>query len=125
MTMTLGQSHSQSEATGAGLRGPFPLTPDSIAEELVNGSPGAYALGYTDRFGRFVISYVGSGGEDLKAKLKGHVGTAPQFKFRHYADQKPAFEKECELFHQFRPSGNFLHPSRPHGADWTCPRCRK
>jgi hypothetical protein len=29
------------------------------------------------------------------------------------------------MFHQFMPSGNFLHPSRPQGEDWTCPRCRR
>jgi len=116
---------AQPEAMGAGLRGPFPLTPDTIAEEVVDNSPGAFALGHTDRLGRFVISYVGSSGDDLRTKLKGHVGTAPQFKFRHYANPKPAFEKECELFHQFLPPGNILHPSRPRGSDWTCPRCRR
>jgi hypothetical protein len=29
------------------------------------------------------------------------------------------------MFHQFMPAGNFLHPGRPPGADWTCPRCRR
>jgi hypothetical protein len=39
--------------------------------------------------------------------------------------QRQAFEKECEMFHQFMPTGNFLHPSRPPASDWTCPRCRR
>lgn len=116
---------NKAEASGSGLNGPFSLAPDSIAEEIVAGSPGAYALGYTDHFGRFVISYVGSGGDDLASKLRAHVGTAPQFKFRHFAVRQAAFEKECELFHQFMPRGNFLHPSRPAGTDWNCPRCRR
>jgi hypothetical protein len=116
---------TQQELVGAGLHGPFALASDAIDEELVDNCPGAYALGYTDRLGRFSITYVGSAGEDLKAKLKGHIGTAALFKFRHFAGQKQAFEKECEMFHQFLPVGNFLHPSRPPGADWTCPRCRR
>lgn len=116
---------TKGETSGSGLRGPFPLSPDSIAEEIVDGSPGAYALGCTDRLGRFVISYVGSAGDDLKNRLRAHIGTAPQFKFRHFAAQRAAFEKECELFHQFMPTGNFLHPSRPAATDWSCPRCRR
>ena len=115
----------QQELTGTGLRGPFSLEREAIEEELVDRCPGAYALGFTDHLGRFSIMYVGSAGEDLKAKLREHIGTASQFKFRHFAEQRQAFEKECEMFHQFQPTGNFLHPSRPRGSDWTCPRCRR
>jgi hypothetical protein len=115
----------QQELVGSGLNGPFALGSDTIEEELVDNCPGAYALGFTDRWGRFSITYVGSAGEDLKSKLKGHIGTASQFKFRHFTMQKQAFEKECEMFHQFLPVGNFLHPSRPQGEDWTCPKCRR
>ncbi len=64
-------------------------------------------------------------GEDLKSKLKEPIGKASQFKLRHFAKQRQAFEKECEMFHQFLPVGNFLHPSRPQDTDWTCPRCRR
>jgi hypothetical protein len=116
---------AQQELVGTGLNGPFALGSDAIEEELVDNCPGAYALGFTDRLGRFSITFVGSAGEDLKSKLKAHIGTASQFKFRHFAQQRLAFEKECEMFHQFLPVGNFLHPSRPHGADWTCPKCRR
>ncbi|CAA2142877.1 hypothetical protein HYPP_03894 [Hyphomicrobium sp. ghe19] len=116
---------TQQELTGTGLHGPFSLAADAIDEELVENCPGAYALGFIDYLGRFSITYVGSAGENLKSKLKAHIGTASQFKFRHFAEQRLAFEKECEMFHQFLPSGNFLHPSRPHGTDWSCPRCRR
>jgi hypothetical protein len=116
---------TQQELVGTGLHGPFPLSSDSIDEELVDECPGAYALGFIDRFGRFSITYVGSAGEDLKSKLKSHIGTATQFKFRHFVQQRQAFEKECEMFHQFMPVGNFLHPSRPRDTDWTCPKCRR
>ncbi len=116
---------TQQELTGTGLRGPFRLASDAIDEELVDLCPGAYALGFTDGFGRFAITYVGSAGEDLKSKLRAHIGTASEFKFRHFADQRLAFEKECEMFHRFMPNGNFLHPGRPHGTEWKCPKCRR
>ena len=115
----------QHEVIGTGLHGPFALVSDAIEEELVPNCPGAYALGFTDRLGRFSITYVGSAGEDLKNKLKGHIGTAQQFKFRHFAQQRQAFEKECEMFHQFMPTGNFLHPGRPSGTNWLCPKCQR
>lgn len=116
---------TQQELIGSGLHGPFSLAADAIDEELAENCPGAYALGFTDHLGRFSITYVGSAGENLKSKLKAHIGTASQFKFRHFAEQRLAFEKECEMFHQFLPAGNFLHPSRPQGTDWACPRCRR
>jgi hypothetical protein len=116
---------TQQEMVGTGLRGQFDLAADAIEEELVDDCPGAYALGFIDLRGRFSITFVGSAGEDLKAKLREHIGTASKFKFRHYTMHKQAFEKECEMFHRFMPAGNFLHPSRPPGADWTCPKCRR
>jgi hypothetical protein len=116
---------AQQDVLSAGLNGPFILAWESIEEELVDNCPGAYALGFTDHLGRFAITFVGSAGDDLKSRLKGHIGTAPQFKFRHYAQQRQAFEKECEMFHRFMPAGNFLHPSRPQDVDWTCPKCRR
>ena len=116
---------AQQELVGTGLRGPFTLAADAIDEELVDDCPGAYALGFIDQLGRFSITFVGSAGEDLKSALKERIGTAPQFKFKHFAQQRQAFEKECEMFHQFMPMGNFLHPSRPPGTDWTCPNCRR
>lgn len=106
-----------------GLLGPFELVYDVIDDEVVGLRPGAYALGYTDHNGRFRITFVGSSSSDLKSRLKEHIGTAREFKFRHFATDKAAFEKECELFHLFLPTGNFLHPERPQGVNWTCPKC--
>lgn len=110
--------------TDAGLQGPFQLSTDIVNDEVVEGRSGAYALGYIDNLGRFCITFVGSSPVDLNARLKEHIGTAQYFKFRHLPTDRIAFEKECELFHDFRPGGNFLHPMRPDGSDWTCPRCR-
>ncbi len=111
-------------ASTTGLLGPYVLVFDVINDEVVDLRPGAYALGYTDNNGRFVVTFVGSSSADLRSRLKQHIGTARQFKFRHFATDRAAFEKECELFHQFWPAGNFLHPERPKNSNWACPRCR-
>lgn len=107
------------------LNGPFRLLCDSIEDEVVDGCPGAYALGFTDGNNRFCITYVGSAFTDLKSVLRGHIGTAPEFKFRHCSDERVAFELECELFHKFMPMRSFLHPQRQIDSDWLCPHCRR
>lgn len=114
----------KSDTSTTGLLGPHTLVFDVINDEVVNQRPGAYALGYTDNRGRFLVTYVGSAMADLKSKLKQHIGTARQFKFRHYATDQAAFEKECELFHRLLPVGNFLHPERPKMSNWSCPHCQ-
>ena len=114
----------QLQVPGTGLIGPYLLAIDVIDREVGGGNAGAYALGYIDNLGRFCITFVGSARTNLQSKLKEHVGTAQYFKFRHLLTERSAFEKECELFHDFLPIGNFLHPSRPTNHDWKCPKCR-
>lgn len=114
---------NRASLSGRPLNGPIKLTCDGIQDELADGCPGVFALGFTDQQGRFCITFVGSADADLKSVLRNHIGTAPEFKFRHYAAAEAAFERECELFHQFMPVGNFLHPERPPGSNWKCPKC--
>lgn len=37
--------------------------------------------------------------------------------------RRPAFEKECHLYHDFNPPDNTVHPARPAGTQYLCPRC--
>ncbi|MEQ1715877.1 MAG: hypothetical protein ABL907_07825 [Hyphomicrobium sp.] len=111
--------------SGFALKGPFSLNFDAIEDEVVEGCPAVFALGFTDNLGRFCITYVGSAGRELKSVLRGLIGTSQQFKFLHMPEHEAAFAKECELFHQFRPLGNFLHPERLAGSHWKCPRCQR
>lgn len=111
------------QSTSTGLHGPFALVYDVVDAEVAERHPGTYVLGYIDDMGRFCINFVGSSPTDLKSKLKERIGTAQYFKYRHFASDRAAFEKECELYHQFLPSGNFLHPDRPPNTTWQCPRC--
>lgn len=107
-----------------GLLGPFRLSFDGITGTLTRTSAGAYALGHLDSNGRFCINHVGRSDTDLKEKLCSYIGSATMFKFSYLPNSRAAFEKECELFHDFKPPGNRVHPGRPSGTNWECPRCR-
>jgi hypothetical protein len=105
----------------SGLRGPFALTSTGIDNNVTYTSPGAYALGRT-KDSKFLISYVGRSDDDVNARLHDHEGNYEQFKFEYCKSAKAAFEKECTLFHDFSPPDNDVHPARPRGTDWQCPR---
>jgi hypothetical protein len=107
-----------------GLLGPFPLTSQGIDIEITRTSPGAYALGSVDMASVFHVNYVGRSDDDLAKRLKQHVTAYKHFKYGCYASPKGAFEKECNLYHDFSPAANKVHPARPSGANWRCPRCR-
>ena len=110
----------------SGLSGPFALTTAGVATAVAEVSPGAYALGYTGTDGKFYIQYVGRSDDDVRKRLKDWVPTnyaQLQFKFSYFPSAKSAFEKECNLYHDFTPTWNSIHPARPRNANWECPRC--
>jgi hypothetical protein len=96
-----------------GLQGPYPLSFDAIDSVVRATSAGVYALGHTDAQGRFAINHVGRSDSDLRARLLDCIGSEKLFKYGYSASAQTAFEKECQLFHDFSPPGNRLHPSRP------------
>ncbi len=107
----------------SGLYGPHPLTLAGVSANVKGVGPGAYALGKTDANGTFYVDYVGRSDDDLAARLQRHTPEKyPQFKHAFYPSAKAAFEKECNLYHDFNPPDNKVHPARPRGTNWTCPR---
>lgn len=108
----------------SGLTGPFPLTYQGIEEAVQGGSPGVYALGSKDSKGRFAIMSIGRSDNDVKERLRACIGAGTFFKFDYFQSERDAFERECELFHDIEPPGNFVHPGRPAGTTLRCPRCR-
>ena len=110
--------------TKTGLQGPYRLSFDTIDTAVTRTLPGVYALGYADVQGRFCISHVGRSDDDVRTRLRDYIGSAALFKYGYYASSQTAFEKECELFHDISPPGNRLHPDRPKGTKWRCPRCQ-
>lgn len=109
--------------SSAKLAGPYRLTVDGIASIVPRGRAGTYLLGYPAPDGRFHVKNVGRAEVDLAEKLRACIGTAAMFKFEPMRSAREAFERECELFHDLRPPGNQLHPDRPAGTAWQCPRC--
>ncbi len=107
----------------SGLKGSFALTDEKIDEEVTKTSPGAYALGYTSG-ATFHIEYVGRSDTDVNDRLHDWAGKYKRFKYDYFSSAKAAFEKECNLYHDFDPADNKVHPARPQKTSWTCPRCR-
>jgi len=105
---------------GSGLLGPFALTADSIAAHVEPLSIGAYAAGRM-RDGKFFVRAVGRDDRDLAAALGELAGRYDAFKFRTYVSTRRAFEKECQLFHDFAPPDTKAHPQRPPGTRFVCP----
>lgn len=104
------------------------LTNKRIDEMITRTAPGVYVLDKTTK-GSFHVSYVGRSDDDVKGRLKDWVGTEYKFfKFDYATSPKNAFEKECELWHDYGgPEGkldNKIHPDRPEDTDWKCPRCK-
>ena len=109
-----------------GLWGPYSLDIDTIdAEVKKKNSAGAYALGHVNKEGEFVPKYVGRSDDDINGRLKKWVGSEySKFKFKYYDSPKAAFEKECNLYHDWKNQlDNKQHPDRPDGTNWKCPRC--
>lgn len=106
--------------------GPYALSSQNLDLALTRTGPGAYALGRLQTNGSFVVSYVGRSDADLKARLKSHAenGAYSVFKAGYAPSAKAAFEWECQMVHDFPGLDNAVHPARPAGSNWKCPRCR-
>ena len=107
-----------------GLSGPYRLTFDAIEAAVTQSSPGVFALGRADHGGRFFVSHVGRSDADIKVRLRDFIGSDSLFKYDYFPSSEAAFLRECELFHDIRPPRSLVHPGRPKGTSWECPRCR-
>jgi hypothetical protein len=112
-------------AQSAGLSGPHQLDAETIASVVSRKAAGAFALGRSEGE-TFYIRYVGRSDEDVAAALSEHVGDYQHFKFAYFGSPSTAFEKECQLYHDFGESklDNRFHPLRPSSGGGHCPRCR-
>jgi hypothetical protein len=102
------------------MEGPFSLTNESIDRAVTRTSPGNYIL---SRDGRHA-NYVGRSDIDLNARLKKWVSNSYRWFWGEYASSGyAAFVRECELYHSYSGIDNQIHPQRPTGTPWKCPRC--
>ena len=76
-----------------------------------------------------MLSYVGRADTDLNDRVKDHVDEGYEsFKYSYATSPKDAFEKKCENYHDFgenKSLDNKIHPDRPNGSSWECPKCDK
>lgn len=101
----------------------YSLTATNIDAAVQRKSPGAYALGTLRSDGVFVVGKVGRSDTDVGHRLLSQVGDYTHFKFGYCSSPKAAFLKECDLYHDFAPPGNKIHPDRPNNSGWKCPGC--
>ena len=110
-----------------GLGKSYSLDTKTIDAVVTKKSAGAYVLGHfrKEKEGNiFIPKYVGRSDDDINGRLKKWVGKYPRFKFGYYGSPKAAFEKECDLYHDWKKQlDNKQHPDRPENKDWQCPRC--
>lgn len=107
------------------LTGPYYLTTDGVNKSVTRTSAGVYALGKLSD-GVFYIGYVGRSDDDVNKRLLDHVKLSdPQFKIAYCSSAQAAFLAECELWHEYGGSRNPIHPARPAGTNYKCPRCTK
>jgi hypothetical protein len=100
------------------------LTDREIDGSKVRNRPGVYVLGAGTVAGNIVPRFVGRSEEDLKGRLKQHVGGESHFAFAHTSSAMGAYRAECELFHHLKPANNKAHPKLPKGTTWQCPWCK-
>jgi len=116
-------NQASKEAASSGLFGPYLLTDYEVRHNVIGGEIGVFALGFTAKDGVFYIDKVGRAEKDLVATLIKYEGIYKEFKFKFYETEKASYEKECELFHLFRPRDNIAHPVRPKGTRLNCRIC--
>lgn len=110
--------------TNSGLSGPYRLNFDAIAAVVTRTAAGVYALGHAGPNGKFCVNRIGRCDCDVRSRLLGFIGSDALFKYDYFPSSRAAFERECELFHDIAPPRNLVHPDRPKGTTWECPRCR-
>ena len=110
------------------MNGPYELTIEKIDEVITKTSAGNYALGYVKNK-KFIVQYVGRADSDLNDRLKDHIDEEYEmFKYSYATSPMAAFKKECENYHDFgenKKLDNKIHPDRPDGSSWKCPKCDK
>jgi len=106
-----------------GLGNAYRLTDANVDATVNRKSPGAYALGTVRSDGVFIVGKVGRSDSDVATRIRSQIGEYTHFKFGYCSSAKAAFLKECEMYHDFTPPGNKIHPDRPHNSTWSCPRC--
>ena len=108
----------------SGLLGPYPLTEETLQTYIEKAddwsSASVFALGAVKNQ-RFYLQRVGHADGDLAESLRPYIGEYPAFRFKFYRSTRSAYDKECKLYHAFKPPDNLTHPEKPKNTKFTCP----
>jgi hypothetical protein len=107
---------------------PYIYTKENVEQLITKISSGAYALGKIKDNGTFIINYVGRSDDNLAVRLATHekIDDYTHLKYGYCSSIKEAFEKECNLYHDFGENkllDNKVHPAKPNNTTYKCPRC--
>lgn len=104
-----------------GLFGPYQLTQANIDQHVATKGTGVYVLDKTTT-GEFKVAYVGRSDDDLPGRLATWMGKGyVYFKYGYFDSKLAAFNRECQIYHDFNPPDNIIHPDAPDGSSCTCP----
>jgi len=101
------------------------LSRQRVRQEVSDGQPGFYRLGYTID-GQFCTSYVGRSDSCLQTRLQAHAYLEwfTHFVPRPTPDKEEAYHLECLFYHlEQEQTANQRHPARPDHTDMHCPYC--
>jgi hypothetical protein len=108
----------------------YPLNSATVIDRVEDGAIGNFRLGNLDpRTDTVIIKYIGrsDGGpdQDLKSRLLDHAARRRHgyFFFAYQSTVREAFEQECLDYHAYPDLANRIHPDRPSGEKWRCPKC--
>ena len=113
----------------SGLGKPLPLEELTIQKE-VDGSPdwssaSVFVLGGVrqgvDGKLRFHIKKVSHVDGDLGKELRKFIGEYSGFRFKFFRSTRNAYDKECQIYHNFKPVENVEHPIKPKNTKFSCP----
>jgi len=112
----------------AGLGKPMPLDEITILEQVDKSedwsSASVFVLGGVRKSLegklRFRIRKVSHVDGDLGKELRKHIGKYSGFRFKFFRSTRNAYDKECQIYHAFRPIENVVHPIRPKNTKFVC-----
>jgi len=104
----------------------FPFTLQAIEDEVRRTAPGAYVLDPPESRVRVAGAFVGRSDTDVANNLIRHLKTGYKtFAYTYVKSPLEAYNIECEMWHEWKPAPNPLHPSVPAGIKTLCPVCGK
>ena len=112
----------------SGLGRPLPLKESTIQKEVDGSSDWSSASVFVlggirkgaDGKLRFHIKKVSHVDGDLGKELRKFIGKYSGFRFKFCRSTRNAYDKECEIYHNFKPIENIKHPVKPKNTKFYC-----